>query len=62
MSGVLTKGEKILKAIKIVKNVDKQYRYDVESILYAFTSKFLEGKDLEMVKEVKVLNGLLQVL
>jgi hypothetical protein len=51
MSGVLTKGEKILNAIKIVKNVDKQYRYDIESILYAFASKFLEGKDLEMVKE-----------
>ena len=51
MSGTLTKGEKILNAIKLVKNIDKQYRYDVESILYAFASKFLEGKDLEKVKE-----------
>ena len=34
-----------------MKNVDKQYRYDVELVLYAFVSKFLEGKDLDMVKE-----------
>lgn len=29
----------------------KEYRHDVESILYAFASKFLEGKDLDMVRE-----------
>ncbi|WP_243447192.1 DUF4351 domain-containing protein, partial [Clostridium tetani] len=27
------------------------YKYDVESILYAFANKFLSGKDLEKVKE-----------
>lgn len=31
--------------------MDKEYRHDVESILYAFANKFLEGKDLEKVKE-----------
>lgn len=51
MSGTLSKGDKILSAIKLVKNIDKEYRYDVESILYAFASKFLEGKELENVKE-----------
>ena len=28
-----------------------EYRYDVESMLYAFADKFLDGKDLEKVKE-----------
>lgn len=51
MGGVLSKTDKILNAIRIVKNIDKEYRYDVESILYAFANKFLEGKDLEKVKE-----------
>lgn len=51
MGGKLSKGEKILNAIRVVKDIDKEYRYDVESILYAFASKFLEGKDLEKVKE-----------
>lgn len=51
MGGKLTKGDKILNAIRVVKNIDKEYRYDVESILYAFASKFLEGKDLERVRE-----------
>lgn len=40
----------ILNAINIVKDVEKDYKYDVESILYAFASKFLNGKDLERVK------------
>lgn len=51
MGGVLSKTDKILNAIRIVKDIDKEYRYDVESILYAFANKFLEGKDLEKVKE-----------
>lgn len=51
MGGALTKADKILNAIRIVKDIDKKYRHDVESILYAFANKFLEGKDLEKVKE-----------
>lgn len=51
MAGVLNKGEKILNAIKLAKNIDKQNRNDIEAILYAFASKFLEGKDLDMVRE-----------
>lgn len=51
MGGKLTKEEKILNAIKMTMNIDKEYRYDIQSILYAFANKFLEGKDLEKVKE-----------
>lgn len=51
MGGKLSKSDKIINAIRVVKDIDKEYRYDVESILYAFASKFLEGKDLEKVKE-----------
>lgn len=51
MGGTLSKTDKILNALKIVKNIDKRYRHDVESILYAFANKFLDGKDLEKVKE-----------
>lgn len=51
MGGKSTKTEKIVKAIKITKDIDKYYRYDVQSILYAFASKFLKEKDLEKVKE-----------
>jgi len=51
MGGKLSKGDKILNAIRVVKDIDKVYRYDVESILYAFASKFLEGKDLDKVRE-----------
>ena len=51
MGGQLTKEEKILSAIKMTMNIDKEYRYDIQSILYAFANKFLEGKDLEKVKE-----------
>ena len=51
MGGKLSKTDKILKAIHIVKDINKDYRYDVESILYAFANKFLEGKDLDRVKE-----------
>ena len=51
MSGKLSKLDKIIKAIKLVKKIDNEYRYDVESMLYAFADKFLDGKDLEKVKE-----------
>lgn len=51
MGSRLSKGDKILNAIRVVKDIDKVYRYDVESILYAFASKFLDGKDLEKVRE-----------
>lgn len=51
MGGKLSKSDKIINAIRVVKDINKEYRYDVESILYAFASKFLEGKDLEKVRE-----------
>lgn len=51
MGGKQSKVDKILQAIRLVKNVDRKYRYDVESILYAFANKFLNGVDLEKVKE-----------
>ncbi|MGL5713559.1 MAG: hypothetical protein ACRCXT_10255, partial [Paraclostridium sp.] len=45
------KSEKILKAIKLSKEITSPYKRDMESILYAFANKFLSGKDLERVKE-----------
>ena len=51
MGGKLTKAEKIIKSIRIVKSSDNEYKYDIESMLYAFADKFLKGKDLQKVKE-----------
>lgn len=51
MGGALSKADKILNSIRTVKDIDKEYKHDIESILYAFANKFLEGKDLEKVKE-----------
>ena len=51
MSGKLSKLDKIIKSIRLVKKIDNEYRYDIESMLYAFADKFLDGKDLEKVKE-----------
>ncbi|CAI3543076.1 MAG: hypothetical protein ACLUC0_06175 [Clostridium neonatale] len=51
MSGKLSKLDKIIKSIRLVKKINNEYRYDIESMLYAFADKFLEGKDLEKVKE-----------
>ena len=51
MGGKLTKVEKIIKSIRIVKSSDSEYKYDIESMLYAFADKFLKGKDLQRVKE-----------
>ena len=51
MSGQLSKLDKIIKSIRLVKKIDNEYKYDVESMLYAFADKFLKGKDLEKVKE-----------
>ncbi|MBD5637587.1 hypothetical protein HYI18_03030 [Clostridium botulinum] len=51
MGGKISKVDKILNAIDVVKDVNKDYKYDVESILYAFANKFLSGKDFEKVKE-----------
>ena len=51
MSGKLTKLDRIIKSIRIIKKIDNEYRYDIESMLYAFADKFLDGKDLEKVKE-----------
>ncbi|OOM15936.1 hypothetical protein [Clostridium saccharobutylicum] len=46
-----TKLDRIIKSIRIVKKIENEYRYDVESMLYAFADKFLDGNDLEKVKE-----------
>ena len=51
MNGELTKLDRIIKSIRLVKKIDNDYRYDIESMLYAFADKFLDGKDLEKVKE-----------
>lgn len=51
MGGKMDKSEKILKAIKLSKDITSPYKRDMESILYAFANKFLSGKDLEKVKE-----------
>ncbi|MET7040577.1 hypothetical protein WBZ18_00385 [Clostridium botulinum] len=51
MGGNISTVDKILNAIEIVKDINKDYKHDVESILYAFANKFLSGKDLEKVKE-----------
>lgn len=51
MGGKLSKADKILNSIKVVKNIDKEYKHDIESILYAFENKFLRGRDLEKVRE-----------
>ena len=51
MGGKMDKSEKILKAIKLSKQIGSPYKRDMESILYAFANKFLSGKDLEKVKE-----------
>lgn len=51
MGAKLTKAEKIIKSIRIVKSSDSEYKYDIESMLYAFADKFLQGKDLQKVKE-----------
>ena len=51
MGGNLTKLDKILKSIRLVRKIDNEYRYDMKSMLYAFADKFLYGKELEKVKE-----------
>ena len=51
MGGKLSKSEKIIKSIRIIKETESEYKYDIESMLYAFADKFLTEKDLEKVKE-----------
>ena len=51
MGGKMNKLNKIIKSIKILKRIDCEYKHDIESMIYAFADKFLEGKDLEKVKE-----------
>ena len=41
MGGKMDKSEKILKAIKLSKEITSPYKRDMESILYAFANKFL---------------------
>jgi len=47
MGGKIRIADKITNAIHVVKDINNDYKYDVESIPYAFTNKFLNGKDLE---------------
>ena len=51
MGGQVSKLDRILNTIKLLKDIDITYRHDVESIIYAFANKFFSGKDLERVKE-----------
>ena len=51
MGGKLTKAEKIIKSIRIVKSSDNEYKYDIELMLYAFADKFLKGKDLKVKRK-----------
>ncbi|RXI40124.1 hypothetical protein DP129_05255 [Clostridium tetani] len=51
MGGKVGIVDKIINVIHIVKDINNDYKYDVESILYAFANKFLSEKDLEKVKE-----------
>ena len=51
MGGKLTKAEKIIKSIRIVKSSENEYKYDIESMLYAFADKFLRGKDLQIKRK-----------
>ena len=39
MGEKISKVDKILKSIKLVKKINNDYRYDIESILYAFADK-----------------------
>lgn len=45
MGGNISIVDKIISAIDVVKDVNKDYKYDVESILYAFENKFLISID-----------------
>ena len=51
MGGKLTKAEKIIKSIRIVKSSENEYKYDIESMLYAFADKFSQGKDLQIKRK-----------
>ena len=42
MGGKTSTVDKIINAIKIVKDINKDYKHDIESILYAFANKFFE--------------------
>lgn len=62
MSGKLTKLDKIIKSIRLVKKINSEYKYDIESMLYAFADKFLNDRDLEKVKEEISMTKLGQML
>ncbi len=62
MGGKLTKLDKIIKSIQLVKKINNEYMYDIESLLYAFADKFLDDKDLEKVKEEISMTKLGQML
>ncbi|BAQ36361.1 hypothetical protein CBB2_3358 [Clostridium botulinum] len=34
----------------MIKDINNNYKYDIESILYVFANKFLSGKDLDIEK------------
>ena len=51
MAGKIGIADKIINAIHVIKDINNDYKNDIESILYAFANKFLSGRDLEKVKE-----------
>ena len=51
MGGSLSKADRIMRSIRIIEEVEDDYKYDIESMLYAFADKFLKGKELEEIKE-----------
>lgn len=40
-----------IESIEFNKKIDNECRYDMESMLYAFADKLLDGKELEKVKQ-----------
>ena len=51
MGGSLSKADRIMRSIRIIEEVEDDYKYDIESMLYAFADKFLKGNELEQIKE-----------
>jgi hypothetical protein len=44
MGGNISMVDKIINAIHVIKDINNDYKYDIESIPYAFANKFLSGK------------------
>lgn len=46
----MSRSDKIIKSIRIIKKITSEYKYEIESMIYAFADKFLTGKELDEVK------------